>query len=247
MICTRFPAVIGLLLALITSANASQQSVMTSSGSWQATFSDPTDRYGHAVLGNTPEWGRLCMVGPDAKACITLPNHRVFEDLAPRLADVNLDGRLDAVVVEADNREGASLVVYQLSADGIMQRAANAPIGTRFRWLAPIGIADLDADGFVEIAYVDRPHLAKIIRVFRFKNGQLSQVAAKPGFSNHRIGDAYIVGGLRVCAGQPIQMITADSSWSKVMATQFDGTRLLSRQVDLLLDDSDITDQLACD
>ncbi len=237
---------ISLLVLFAGKSLAGGQSVSTTAGNWQATFSEPTNRYGHGVLGDTPEWGQLCLSGPAAEGCVTLPDNRVFEDLAPRLADVDLDGRLDAVVVEADNRLGASLVVYQLEPDGSLKRIANDPIGTRFRWLAPIGIADLDDDGRVEIAYVDRPHLAKVLRIFRFDNDQLTQVASKPGFSNHRIGDAFIVGGLRRCEGKPVELITADSSWSQVLASRFEGGKLTTRVVDLVLDVADFEGHLTC-
>jgi hypothetical protein len=40
-------------------------------------------------------------------------------------------------------------------------------IGQRFRWLAPVAAADLDGDGAMELAYVDRPHLARTLRVWR--------------------------------------------------------------------------------
>jgi hypothetical protein len=45
--------------------------------------------------------------------------------------------------------------------------AATPHIGSANRWLAPIGAADLDGDGRVEIAYVDRPHLARTLRIWR--------------------------------------------------------------------------------
>ena len=81
-------------------------------GQWKAVFDLPTDRYGHAVLGNTPEWGRLCVSRDSLTHCVELPQDQVFEDLVPRLVDVDLDGGLDAVAVESDQSYGASLVVY---------------------------------------------------------------------------------------------------------------------------------------
>ena len=40
-----------------------------------------------------------------------------------------------------------------------------------FTLLAPLGAADLDGDGKIELAYIDRPHLAKILRIWRFDDG----------------------------------------------------------------------------
>ena len=215
---------LSLMFCVVLSTHAvAQQSVATEQGRWAASFSAPTDRYGHAVLGSTPEWGKLCLNHRDTEGCVTLPENRVFEDIAPRLSDVDGDGRLDAVVVESDAQVGASLVVYMLEPSGQLKRIANDPIGTRFRWLAPIGIADLDGDGHTEIAYIDRPHLTKTLRILRFVDSSLVEVATQTGLTNHRIGEAFITSGLRHCEGSPIEIITANASWSSIMASSFDG------------------------
>ena len=83
--------------------------------------------------------------------------------------------------------------------------------------------ADLDGDGAIEIAYVDRPHLAKTLRVWRFVDGALHEVAAATGYSNHRIGWDYIAGGLRTCGARP-EMILASGDWTRIVAVTFDGT-----------------------
>jgi len=114
--------------AALSTASVGEQIVSIERNGWVATFSGPTDRYGHAVLGSTPEWGKLCLTHRDANGCVTLPEHKVFEDIAPRLADVDGDGRLDAVVVESDAQAGASLVVYMLEPSGQLKRFANDPI-----------------------------------------------------------------------------------------------------------------------
>lgn len=184
---------------------------------WRAEFSAPTDRYGHAIMGDLPEWGRLCLSGPSGAACVTLPGTRVFEDIAPRLFDVDGDGASEAVVVESSFEAGAALVVYRLDGDAL-ERIATPPIGTRNRWLAPAGIGDLDGDGHVEIAYIDRPHLAKRLRVWRFKDGALTHVVDAPSLTNHRIGEPFISGGLRECGTGP-EIITANASWSRIMSS----------------------------
>ena len=243
---TRPPGIF--LMALVVAGNlaAADTSATTQASGWEATFSQPTMRYGHGVLGDTPEWGRLCLNAPDAKSCVTLPQQKVFEDIAPRLADVDNDGRPEAIVVESDARYGAALAIYHLNSNGQITRTATPPIGTAFRWLAPVGIADLDGDGRIEIAYVDRPPLARLLRVWRYAEGQLVEVASKTGFSNHRIGDAFIIGGLRRCDGEPIAMITSNANWSKVMATKFDGDRLVSEDLGPLVDDADFDKAMRC-
>ncbi|MEO0831140.1 MAG: VCBS repeat-containing protein, partial [Pseudomonadota bacterium] len=129
-------------------------------------------------------------------------------------------------VVESQAQTGASLVVY----DETGKVAATPHIGTSFRWLAPIGAADLDGDGFVELAYIDRPHLAKTLRVWRFSRGKLQPVASLAGLTNHRIGEDFITGGVRDCSGQP-ELITADAGWQRIVATRLERGILNSSDV----------------
>ncbi|MEJ6403535.1 FG-GAP-like repeat-containing protein [Yoonia sp. 2307UL14-13] len=194
-----------------------------------AEYAGPTDRYAHGVLGDAIEWSRLIinvdtekngtlfteLVVRETSYTFRLPLDRVFEDIAPRLADVDGDGDDEVIVVETQVSSGAQLAIY----DETGKIAATPHIGTRNRWLAPIGAADLDGDGYVEIAYIDRPHLAKTLRVWRFKDGALSEVTAASGLTNHRIGEDFIGGGIRDCGGGP-EMITADADWFNIMATR---------------------------
>jgi hypothetical protein len=177
----------------------------------------PTDRYDHAVLGDALEWGglRLTLEG-GAEVTITLPPERVFEDVEARLADLDGDGRAEVVVVETDLRQGASLAVY----DAGGRRAATAFIGQTHRWLAPAGIGDFDGNGEVEIAYVDRPHLLRDVVFVALQGGTLVELARAPGFTNHRIGDSRISGGvLRGCTGGDV-LVLADPDWRALSRLQ---------------------------
>ncbi len=189
-----------------------------------ARYEDPTDRYAHGVLGDAIEHGTLVMeIQGGRQLRLVLPDRKVFEDTEPRLFDVDGDGDREVIVVESDNTRGARLSVY--GPEGLV--AATAHIGQAFRWLAPVGIgaADLDGDGAVEIAFVDRPHLAKTLRVFRYADGQLSELASLPGVTNHRIGERDIAGGIRDCGNGP-EMIVADAAWREVLSVRFDGKSL---------------------
>ncbi|MBM7066145.1 VCBS repeat-containing protein [Actibacterium sp. 188UL27-1] len=192
-----------------------------------ARFEGPTARYPHAVLGDPIEHTTLVldMIG-SASVEFELPDTRVFEDVAPRLADVDRDGRPEVIVVESHQTQGARLAIY--GARGLI--AATPYIGQRFRWLAPIGIADLDSDGAIELAYIDRPHLAKRLRVWRYDDGRLRAVADLDGLTNHRIGERDIAGGIRDC-GQGPEMVTADANWRNIMVTRLDNGQLESQPV----------------
>lgn len=215
-----------------------------------ARFDEPTTRYAHGVLGDDEEWGALvlrldscltCTGGVAQEVTIRLPETRVFEDLEPRLFSLP-DGRRLVAVVESDARQGARLSVY--GPDGLF--AAGPFIGRANRWLAPIGIGDLDGDGAVEIAYVDRPHLAKTLRVFRLDPaGRLSEVAQMSGFSNHRIGWDFIPGGLRACAEGP-ELIVASGDWRQVMAVRFAGGAFKTRNLGPYEGPASLNDALTC-
>lgn len=169
----------------------------------------------------------------------------VFEDLAPRLWDVTGDGTPEVVVVETDPRRGAQLAVYGLTGEGFGKTAATPHIGQPNRWLAPVAAADLDGDGRIEVAYVDRPHLARTLRIWRYGDGRLVEVARAEGLTNHRIGEAVIHGGLRRCGEAP-ELITANADWSRVMASRLTVNGIVTRDIGPLRGPRDIEAALAC-
>jgi len=189
-----------------------------------ARYGAPTDRYDHGVLGDAIEWGALDLTFADGSArTVTLPTNHVFEDVAPRLADLDGDGAPEVMVVETDVTTGSALAIY--GPDGKITETPH--IGARNRWLAPIGAADLDGDGVIELAYVDRPHLARTLRIWRYEAGRLTQIAALEGVTNHRIGEVDIAGGIRTCTGTP-EMIVASANWSQLMAVAWTGEAFVS-------------------
>ncbi|MCG7519687.1 VCBS repeat-containing protein [Ruegeria sp. Ofav3-42] len=193
-----------------------------------ARFTEPTDRYAHGVLGDDIEYGALEIKTSNAASqglliqpvykystiTIKLPLDRVFEDLEPRIVDIDQDGTSEVIVVESSVYEGAQLAIYDSRGEKI---AATPHIGTRFRWLAPVGAADLDGDGNVEIAYVDRPHLAKTLRIWRFENGKLTEIASLPNLTNHRIGEDFISSGLNDCSDTP-ELILVNGNWTRIIS-----------------------------
>ncbi|MEM1075138.1 MAG: VCBS repeat-containing protein [Pseudomonadota bacterium] len=202
------------LLALclwLTGPAASAQTINS------ASYTDPTTRYAHGVLGDSIEHATLVLQLSDgSQRRYSLPESSVFEDTAPRLVDVTGDGAPELITVESDQTLGARLAVYD--ANGLL--VATPYIGTRFRWLAPLGAADFDQDGQIELAYVDRPHLAKTLRVWRFENNSLTEIGSLVGLTNHRIGEKDIAGGIRSCGRGP-EMILATANWSEIVAVTF--------------------------
>ncbi|MEM6679165.1 MAG: FG-GAP-like repeat-containing protein [Pseudomonadota bacterium] len=188
----------------------------------QAFFTDATERYAHGVLGDAIEAGGLRVLGGEGGVTlggpvgcsflVSLPQDRVFEDVTPRIADVTGDGISEAIVIESGANDGAQLAIYGFVGNRFSKIAATPPIGTRFRWLAPAAIADFDGDGVDDVAYVETPHIGGILRIWSFAGGEARQIAARAGYSNHRIGENFISGGLRDCGKGP-EIVLPDRGW----------------------------------
>ena len=192
-----------------------------------AHYADPTTRYDHGILGDAIEFGALEMRLRDGrKLRLTLPETNVFEDLEPRLIDLNGDGAPEVVTIESSITKGARLAIY--GEKGLI--TATPHIGRTNRWLAPLGASDLDGDGKIELAYIDRPHLARVLRIWRFEGGKLTHLLDTPGLTNHRIGQDYFSGGIRECGAMP-EIITVNADWSRIIATTFDGREAKSRDI----------------
>ncbi len=197
----------------------------TVSSAW---YSGETSRYAHGVLGDAIEYTQLSVHSshPSADFCGTksalLDDLHVFEDIAPRLVDLDRDQSAEIITVRSHAEKGAQLAIYA-DRDGYkLQLVAATPyIGRKNRWLAPAGAADLDGDGHIEIAYVDRPHLAKVLRIWRYENEALTEIATIPGLTNHKIGQNFISGGLRDCGNGP-ELVLANSDWTELVLVRHD-------------------------
>lgn len=149
----------------------------------------PTSRYRHGVLGDSIEaLGLRVMTSDGATLEINAGQDAVFEDLMPRLVDVTGDGMDEIIVVRSFAAAGASTVVLTVD-DGTLRELATAePIGRSNRWLNPIGVADFDGDGRLEIAIVRTPHIGGILILYEVEGEDLVEEHRARGFSNHFIG-----------------------------------------------------------
>ncbi|MFK8032819.1 MAG: FG-GAP repeat domain-containing protein [Hyphomicrobiales bacterium] len=163
--------------------------VATHEPDMSAWYESPTDRYQHGALGDIIEAGRLAVRVDNKTLRLDLPVTQVFEDIAPRLADINGDGNLDIVTIRSDLSTGAAIAVYAIVADEIVELVATEPIGLANRWLNIAGIADYDGDGALDIAQVIKPHLTGNLQVLTLRDGRLESYASLNGLSNHINGD----------------------------------------------------------
>jgi hypothetical protein len=158
-----------------------------------AWLAGPTKRYGHGVLGDAVEASALKVetVGGDIVS-LELGEDSVFEDLTPRIADLDGDGRDEIIVVRSYQGRGAAVAVYRLAGGKLVWRAESDPIGQAFRWLNPAGAGDFDGDGRMEIAVVRTPHIGGILILYRIAGDRLVEIARRPGFSTHAMGSTVL-------------------------------------------------------
>lgn len=193
----------------------------------KAYYANLTDRYPHGALGDKYEYADLILELASGKELrFVLPYERVFEDTHPRLFDIDKDGSAEVITVESHQNKGARLAIY--NEKGLL--TTTPYIGQSFRWLAPLGAADLTGDGNIEIAYVDRPHLVKTIRIWSYQKEALTPIADLTGFSNHAFGETQISGGIRNCDGKS-SLISANSNYSKIMEVYYDTDKFESREL----------------
>nr|WP_306266846.1 VCBS repeat-containing protein [Pararhizobium sp. IMCC3301] len=156
----------------------------------RAWYAQPTTRYGHGALGDRIEAGSLVVKMAGQTLQLDLPPSQVFEDIAPRIADVNGDGIADYVTIRSSLTEGAAIAVYTVRNGKLVESAATPPISLPSRWLNIAGIADFNGDGRLDIAQVIKPHLTGELEILTLKNGRFQRIARVSGLSNHINGSA---------------------------------------------------------
>ena len=214
-----------------------------------AWYDGATTRYAHGVLGDAIEAGELHVTTSAGKTVsLILDSAHVFEDIAPRLADMDGDGQSEIITIRSHENKGGQIAIYGITKqqpDTLSLVATTPYIGQAYRWLAPVGIADFNSDGVMDVAYIDRPHLAKILRVWSYTPTGLKQIAQAHGLTNHRIGEDFITGGVQHC-GDQAAMITMDSNWSTVIKTTFNKGNLISKDISAYVDSKSTTALLNC-
>jgi hypothetical protein len=110
-------------------------------------FVATTTRYQYGVLGDVIEVGTLAVEQVDRnRVLFELDEGSVFEDLTPRLYDIDADKNDEVVVVRFYLHSGAALSIFGLRDGALIQIAEEKPIGRPFRWLNPLSAADFDED-----------------------------------------------------------------------------------------------------
>lgn len=158
-----------------------------------AWFSGPNERYRHLPFGTKQHGGVLTVSLADRRVLrLVLPLDSVFEDLMPRIVDADGDGVDEILVVRAGIKDGAALSVVGVRGNELSIIAETPPIGTPFRWLNPVGVADFDGDGKPDIALVVTPHIAGELQFWTMRSGKLFQLDGIDDVSNHVFGSKHL-------------------------------------------------------
>lgn len=159
-------------------------------------------RYPHGALGDKIEATQLLLLDRlslRTVAVLKLPETDVFEDLAPR--PIAWRGGRALLTMRAGPQGGQLAVVTRGADGGLVLAALGAPIGTRFRWLAPA------TDGTALLA-VHTPHIGGVLVAYQGDGERLQATPLAAGFSNHVYGEREL--GLSLWFGSGLLLPSQD-------------------------------------
>ena len=187
-----------------------------------AWFANPTTRYRHAILGDHFEAEALVVeTYNDQRFIVELPTERVFEDLEPRIVDIDGNGIDEIIVIESDKQRGASLAIYGIRNHVLIKKASTPFIGRSNRWLNPLGVGDFDGDGNNEIALVQTPHIGGILRLYNWNGEKLNLFAEQHGVSTHKIGSTALKLGTVIPTKDRDQFLLPNQSHNELLLLEY--------------------------
>lgn len=202
-----------------------------------AQYTDPTMDYTHGILGDIIEGTKL-VVHKDAKFYeLTLESDFVFEDLRPRLVDVDMNGELEFICIRSHTETGAGLVIYKIENEALEEYAYIAEIGKPNRWLNFVAADDLDNDGEVELAWIETPHIGGILKVARVQRGELTIIDEASLYTNHAIGERNLCLSVLTEINNTKRFYVSNQELDKVVGFSFTNNSLkIEEEIDLKID-----------
>jgi hypothetical protein len=155
----------------------------------RAWLAAPTDRYDHGVLGDKLEAGALVIERRDGtRQTVKLGPDAVFEDLEPRIVDLDGDGQDEVVTIKSSLRLGSSLALIALRKNRYDIVAETPALGAPHRWLDVAGIADFTGAGNRQIALVRQPHVVGQLELWGYDGKRLNKLAEMLDTANRIAG-----------------------------------------------------------
>lgn len=155
----------------------------------RAWYARPSGRYAHGALGDAIEGGALIVVTDQGSwSELVLPDTMVFEDITPRIADLDGNGTNEVITIRSSITGGAAIAIYGLVDGRAAELAASSENGRANRWLNIAGFVP-HPDGGYSIYGVRTPHINGQLFVLDFRNGRLVETNhIATDVSNHKIG-----------------------------------------------------------
>jgi len=186
-----------------------------------ARYVDPTGRYNHGILGDTIEAGGLLVIKNNQVFYYKLAETDVFEDLRPRMKDVDNDGEPEFITIQTRINLGASVCIYKIVSGNLRPLCQSSYIGMTHRWLNIAAIDDLDNDGKMEVAWVQTPHIGGILKIARIDGDSLRIANEKQGVSNHQIGSRNLCLSVVELSGNQKILYAPDNSHTSIIGFVF--------------------------
>jgi len=155
----------------------------------RAWYARPTNRYAHGVLGDATEAGSLVVAtAGGVQFEFALPDAQVFEDLTPRIADLDGNGTNEVIAIRSSKTGGAAVGLYGVADGQLRELAVSSENGRANRWLNIAGLVP-HSDGGLTIYGVRTPHINGRLFSLDFRNGNLTETNdIATDVSNHTIG-----------------------------------------------------------
>ncbi len=149
-------------------------------------LSNPSERYGHGVLGDRTEAESVTVVDGETfsiKASFTLPEPFVFEQL--RVTPFLTEDRILLLGTRSSRQTGAGVIALELQDvqdKNLVQVGEAGVIGLGNRWL------NLFDSSNGEAYAIKTPHIGGPLQRYSLVNGEFQLSSETVGVSNHRIG-----------------------------------------------------------
>ncbi len=147
-------------------------------------LTQPTERYGHGVLGDRTEAESITVVDSKSwtvKASFELPEPFVFEQLRAEALDTGTKTLI--LGTRASRQTGAGVIALELQDNELVQVGEAGVIGLGNRWLNLFDVANGEAYA------IKTPHIGGPLQRYSFVEDELQLRSQTVGVTNHRIGD----------------------------------------------------------
>lgn len=145
----------------------------------------PTSQYGHGVLGDKTEARGFSIISATGKELSTMVSGGVVEGTSAIWSDLDGDSLREVLLTKSNASHGARLEAYDEKGNLV---ATGPAIGSGYRWLHQLAVANFGPLGQLEIALIRTPHIGGTVEFYKMEGNKLMITASKKGYSSHVLG-----------------------------------------------------------